>query len=134
VEGLQTHHLNRFCSRCKYMTLDSGRASASLAQLVEHALRKRMVTGSIPVGGSFAMPPQNDCTPLQHTSSLFLLAGDRHDKTFASWSCPSISTNWAPRVGLHQSNSTSRAPAVGLHTSGSSSRAWPSLLTIKSAS
>jgi hypothetical protein len=26
--------------------------TASLAQLVEHALRKRMVTGSIPVGGS----------------------------------------------------------------------------------
>jgi hypothetical protein len=27
---------------------------ASLAQLVEHALRKRMVMGSIPIGGSFA--------------------------------------------------------------------------------
>ena len=26
---------------------------ASLAQLAEHALRKRMVTGSIPVGGSY---------------------------------------------------------------------------------
>ena len=29
-------------------------AAASLAQLVEHALRKRMVTGSIPVGGYVA--------------------------------------------------------------------------------
>ena len=29
-------------------------AAAFLAQLVEHALRKRMVTGSIPVGGYFA--------------------------------------------------------------------------------
>lgn len=28
--------------------------AASLAQLVEHALRKRMVTGSIPVGGYVA--------------------------------------------------------------------------------
>ena len=27
---------------------------ASLAQLVEHALRKRMVMGSIPIGGCFA--------------------------------------------------------------------------------
>ena len=29
-------------------------ASASLAQLVEHALRKRMVVGSIPTGGCLA--------------------------------------------------------------------------------
>ena len=28
---------------------------ASLAQLVEHALRKRMVVGSIPTGGFFAV-------------------------------------------------------------------------------
>ena len=32
----------------------SGSASASLAQLVEHALRKHMVVGSIPTGGSLA--------------------------------------------------------------------------------
>ena len=31
-----------------------GPTSASLAQLVEHALRKRMVVGSIPTGGSLA--------------------------------------------------------------------------------
>ena len=30
-------------------------ASASLAQLVEHALRKRMVVGSIPTGGFIAV-------------------------------------------------------------------------------
>ena len=29
-------------------------ATASLAQLVEHALRKRMVMGSIPIGGLFS--------------------------------------------------------------------------------
>ena len=29
-------------------------ASASIAQLAEHALRKRMVVGSIPTGGFFA--------------------------------------------------------------------------------
>ena len=31
---------------------EAGAISASLAQLVEHALRKRMVSGSIPVDGS----------------------------------------------------------------------------------
>ena len=31
-----------------------GEASASLAQLAEHALRKRMVVGSIPTGGFYA--------------------------------------------------------------------------------
>ena len=31
-------------------------ARASLAQLVEHALRKRMVMGSIPIGGSCSWP------------------------------------------------------------------------------
>jgi hypothetical protein len=35
-----------FCQSCT--------PQASLAQLVEHALRKRMVMGSIPIGGSFA--------------------------------------------------------------------------------
>ena len=34
--------------------------NASLAQLAEHALRKRMVVGSIPTGGSFAKPPIAD--------------------------------------------------------------------------
>ena len=31
-------------------------AAASLAQLVEHALRKRMVMGSIPIGGLPQIP------------------------------------------------------------------------------
>ena len=34
--------------------------NASIAQLAEHALRKRMVVGSIPTGGSFAKPPSAD--------------------------------------------------------------------------
>ena len=34
--------------------------NASLAQLAEHALRKRMVVGSIPTRGSFAKPPIAD--------------------------------------------------------------------------
>ena len=33
--------------------------SASLAQLVEHALRKRMVVGSIPTGGFFVWRPED---------------------------------------------------------------------------
>ena len=37
-------------------------ASASLAQLVEHALRKRMVVGSIPTGGLRAHITAFDCT------------------------------------------------------------------------
>ena len=41
---------------CQY---NSGSSSvASLAQLVEHALRKRMVVGSIPTGGSFPIAVQ----------------------------------------------------------------------------
>ena len=31
---------------------------ASLAQLVEHALRKRMVMGSMPIGGSVGKCPE----------------------------------------------------------------------------
>ena len=34
------------CANCEHVQAD-----ASLAQLVEHALRKRMVVGSIPTGG-----------------------------------------------------------------------------------
>ena len=34
-----------------FTCISNAAAAASLAQLVEHALRKRMVTGSIPVGG-----------------------------------------------------------------------------------
>ena len=38
------------------MYIEKGmKSSASLAQLAEHALRKRMVTGSIPVGGFSAI-------------------------------------------------------------------------------
>ena len=39
--------------------------SASLAQLVEHALRKRMIVGSIPTGGSIAA-----LTPAFHVSQV----------------------------------------------------------------
>ena len=35
--------------------------SASLAQLVEHALRKRMVLGSIPTGGFYAARMESEC-------------------------------------------------------------------------
>jgi hypothetical protein len=33
---------------------------ASIAQLVEHALRKRTVVGSIPTGGFSLLPPDNE--------------------------------------------------------------------------
>ena len=37
-----------------FTCISNAAAAASLAQLIEHALRKRMVTGSIPVGGYVA--------------------------------------------------------------------------------
>ena len=40
-------------------------SNASLAQLVEHALRKRMVVGSIPTGGSFRLPLLPGLTDLE---------------------------------------------------------------------
>ena len=43
---IHTHQHSCTCS-------ELSKVSASLAQLAEHALRKHMVTGSIPVGGFF---------------------------------------------------------------------------------
>ena len=39
---------------CNFYAAELNAFNASLAQLVEHVLRKRMVVGSIPTGGSIA--------------------------------------------------------------------------------
>ena len=44
--------------RCNPYAAGLDEFSASLAQLVEHALRKRIVVGSIPTGGSSVWQPQ----------------------------------------------------------------------------
>ena len=51
--------------RCKSYAAGLNEFSASLAQLVEHALRKRMVVGSIPTGGFIAA-----LTPALHVSHV----------------------------------------------------------------
>ena len=56
--------------------------SASLAQLAEHALRKRTVVGSIPTGGSlhrgFVRPGFNELSGHVYASSLYVPAA--HNK------------------------------------------------------
>ena len=46
-------HLQTFCGRGFLVERAGKLHSASLAQLAEHALRKRMVMGSIPIGGLY---------------------------------------------------------------------------------
>ena len=52
-------HLQSFFGKGQLVERARELRSASLAQLAEHALRKRMVMGSIPIGGF----------PLHHASS-----------------------------------------------------------------
>ena len=64
--------------------------SASLAQLVEHALRKRMVVGSIPTGGSLA---------LQHREFRFVKHSQRPEPSLElrlvrSFRLPSEQQHW----------------------------------------
>ena len=50
---------------------------ASIAQLVEHVLRKRTVVGSIPTGGSLMLPQKNLCCLV--TQLLYTIAcGDSY--------------------------------------------------------
>ena len=46
-------HLQSFCGKGQLVERARELRSASLAQLAENALRKRMVMGSIPIGGSY---------------------------------------------------------------------------------
>ena len=57
-------------------------AIASIAQLVEHALRKRMVMGSIPIGGSCA----DDMGALQHVTVVSRILVAACSCCLAAWS------------------------------------------------
>ncbi len=58
------HDIQQLCDPRSVCCLCASRRDASLAQLAEHALRKRMVVGSIPTGGfvgSLVVSESNSC-------------------------------------------------------------------------
>ncbi len=74
--GEDGHDVDRACALATRIIEFS--AEASLAQLVEHALRKRMVVGSIPTGGSLlSLTAANSCASLNEPIKTARSCGHR---------------------------------------------------------
>jgi hypothetical protein len=94
-------------------------AAASIAQLVEHALRKRMVVGSIPTGGLSCQPGPEICEQRMDRSEAPLAAQvpfSLQGPTW-SWKCPAAIRK-CDRLGCRSSMARALATIFGKTMAG----------------